>query len=334
MNGYLQRIALSATRPAESIRPVLGSMFGPSNNANGSEALSVGPTLLVARPEPSESELGVDSRASLNNHGRSAALQSYEPSPEGQEPGGLGEAPISASNPSFTRLVHPCRDGEERLTGPRPPGKNGDQYQEGSEQLPGERREEQPLTKTNEVQTVEMLPAKPAKFANPPTSTSNRSSLSPWSDEKAKAPALELFAEPGGEQNPEGALDTRRRTTVDQAGEQQSEDQMRQIADETESRGVDRAGAQLAATAAIANTDLRRVVTSTPAPFTSQAEVKERAVPLRRRTEQPPDEIQIHIGRIEVIAVPPAQTPPAPPKPRRGSPSLDEYLRRRGGKSL
>jgi hypothetical protein len=335
MNGYLQRIALSATKPADSIQPVLGSVFGPSNNASGFEASSVGATLLVARPEPSESELRVDSRASLNHHGRSAALEAYEPSPEGQQPAGLGEAPISTSNRLFTRLVHPSRDGEERLTGPRTPGKNRDQYQEGSGQLPGERREEQPLTKTNEVQTVEMLPAKPAKLANPSTSTSNRSSLSPWSAEKAKAPALELFAEPGGEQNPEGALDTRRKTTVGQAGKQQGEDQMRQIADETAmSRGADRAGTQLAATTAIANTDLRGFVASTPAPFRSQAEVKERAAPLRRRTEHPPDEIQIHIGRIEVIAVPPAQTPPAPQKPRRGSPSLDEYLRRRGGKSL
>jgi hypothetical protein len=41
-----------------------------------------------------------------------------------------------------------------------------------------------------------------------------------------------------------------------------------------------------------------------------------------------PDEIQIHIGRIEVTAVPPAPAPPAA-KPQRNVPSLDEYLRRR-----
>jgi len=41
-----------------------------------------------------------------------------------------------------------------------------------------------------------------------------------------------------------------------------------------------------------------------------------------------PDEIQIHIGRIEVTAVHPAPTP-AVAKPQRNVPSLDEYLKRR-----
>jgi hypothetical protein len=49
------------------------------------------------------------------------------------------------------------------------------------------------------------------------------------------------------------------------------------------------------------------------------------------RIERPPDEIEIHIGRIEVIAVP----PPAPraPKPPDRSVSLDDYLSRRHGRS-
>jgi hypothetical protein len=41
-----------------------------------------------------------------------------------------------------------------------------------------------------------------------------------------------------------------------------------------------------------------------------------------------PDEIQIHIGRIEVTAVPPS-VPPPPPKPAPKSVSLEEYLQRR-----
>jgi hypothetical protein len=41
-----------------------------------------------------------------------------------------------------------------------------------------------------------------------------------------------------------------------------------------------------------------------------------------------PDEIQIHIGRIEVTAVHPAPAP-AVVKPQRNVPSLDEYLKRR-----
>lgn len=42
-----------------------------------------------------------------------------------------------------------------------------------------------------------------------------------------------------------------------------------------------------------------------------------------------PDEIEIHIGRIEVTAVQAA--PPSPATPRRQTPSLDDYLRRRNG---
>jgi hypothetical protein len=46
-----------------------------------------------------------------------------------------------------------------------------------------------------------------------------------------------------------------------------------------------------------------------------------------------PDEIQIHIGRIEVIAVPQAPAPPAA-KPAPKSVSLSEYLKRRDPRAL
>jgi hypothetical protein len=45
------------------------------------------------------------------------------------------------------------------------------------------------------------------------------------------------------------------------------------------------------------------------------------------RSEREPDEIQIHIGRIEVTAVPPPVSRPQT-KPARKSLSLDEYLKR------
>jgi hypothetical protein len=45
------------------------------------------------------------------------------------------------------------------------------------------------------------------------------------------------------------------------------------------------------------------------------------------------DDIEIHIGRIEVAAVHPAPTRTAPVKPQRRAASLDEYLKRRDGRS-
>jgi hypothetical protein len=49
------------------------------------------------------------------------------------------------------------------------------------------------------------------------------------------------------------------------------------------------------------------------------------------KPERQPDEIQIHIGRIEVTAAPPAPTRPEI-KPANKSPNLGEYLKRRHGR--
>ncbi|MGO9394018.1 MAG: hypothetical protein ACLP7A_05335 [Desulfobaccales bacterium] len=52
----------------------------------------------------------------------------------------------------------------------------------------------------------------------------------------------------------------------------------------------------------------------------------------RAEAERTPDEIQIHIGRIEVTAVPPPAPRPAP-KVERKSVNLDEYLKGRQGRN-
>ena len=59
--------------------------------------------------------------------------------------------------------------------------------------------------------------------------------------------------------------------------------------------------------------------------------IKKTGQELPRRSEvatREPDEIQIHIGRIEVVAVPQQQAARAPAKSTRKSVSLDEYLKR------
>jgi hypothetical protein len=45
------------------------------------------------------------------------------------------------------------------------------------------------------------------------------------------------------------------------------------------------------------------------------------------------DDIQIHIGRIEVTAVRPAPAPQPAARSRRRAPSLDDYLKRRDGRA-
>lgn len=52
----------------------------------------------------------------------------------------------------------------------------------------------------------------------------------------------------------------------------------------------------------------------------------------RTRSEQQSEEIQIHIGRIEVTAMPPAAPRPMP-APARKTQTLDEYLRRGSGRA-
>jgi len=52
-----------------------------------------------------------------------------------------------------------------------------------------------------------------------------------------------------------------------------------------------------------------------------------------RRMSAEPHEVQIHIGRIEVTAVPPAPVRPTVATPRRNAMSLDDYLKRRNGRA-
>jgi hypothetical protein len=64
----------------------------------------------------------------------------------------------------------------------------------------------------------------------------------------------------------------------------------------------------------------------------ARKETNRNSSPWTKPPEREPDEIQIHIGRIEVTAVPP---PPARPaaKPTRTTLSLDDYLKRRHGRT-
>jgi hypothetical protein len=59
--------------------------------------------------------------------------------------------------------------------------------------------------------------------------------------------------------------------------------------------------------------------------------IGETAARASRGSSSEPDDVHIHIGRIEVTAV--QATPPHPPKPRHAATSLTEYLKRRNGRA-
>jgi hypothetical protein len=72
---------------------------------------------------------------------------------------------------------------------------------------------------------------------------------------------------------------------------------------------------------------------SVPPNFSSPMNHEKQRAAASRAAAREPDEIQIHIGRIEISAVP--QTPAAPAvKAARKSSSLDDYLRRRDRRSV
>jgi hypothetical protein len=81
-----------------------------------------------------------------------------------------------------------------------------------------------------------------------------------------------------------------------------------------------------------ASVDFYKVVATAPRAISFNQNEKGRNRSHRPEPDlRPPEDIQIHIGRVEVVAAPPPR--PAVPKTRREMSSLEEYLRRRDGKT-
>jgi hypothetical protein len=92
---------------------------------------------------------------------------------------------------------------------------------------------------------------------------------------------------------------------------------------------MDGQGKEIASRKTVVSQDVRTLVpTKSSQPILGRDDKETIASRRTSPGEQEPNDIQIHIGRIEVVAVPTAPERPASPKPRRGALSLDEYLRR------
>ncbi len=359
MSGYLQRIALSALKPGESIRPVLGSVFFPPNITPGLEATSIDGSESDALPGLSGSSLRVNSRSPLNHFIRIDAFQADEPTLEGQQPAGLAEAPNPAADHLYAPLVPGSGETAAALTASRTQGKSHGKYPERGPRLQRDKKEQAPEAvtlpvlpelrrdgcrgedikppreTTAEAAKQEIVPRPSPQFSEAHAPTSNRFSSPRGAKRDAEVLTTSLLSEQSRDPWTEEAPDSSRKTTASEAAKQEFEHQTgSMIPEAVTKRIVDRPGTQFGAGPAQAKSANLSSAASIHASFTSRAEGKKRTTSLRGGTDSQPDEIQIHIGRIEVIAVPPAQAAPATQKPRRESPSLDEYLRRRGGKSL
>jgi hypothetical protein len=221
----------------------------------------------------------------------------------------------------LSSLVPGPKEEPEALIAPRPPAKSGDKFQE---QAPMPQRETivgaAPKQKAEE-HTGEMIRRELADSIGTPISTSNRplTLLVPGQKAKGEAFVDPLLLAKSNDQAEQRALKPRQQRPLEAPPKQTVEVQPE----------------ELPLKAAIARQDFRTLVAPKSSPFTYGTDRNDRMVPPRgypARAE--PDEIQIHIGRIEVVAMPPTPAPAASAKPQRWTPSLDEYLRRRDGRTL
>ncbi|MBW0001702.1 MAG: hypothetical protein JO015_21610 [Verrucomicrobia bacterium] len=344
MNGYLQRIALSARNPGGSIQPILGSVFSPPGSAGGPETLSINAALPVNVPVPSEDMPRTGPQPPPDGPA-TRALPAGEPNPHAlrksraTHPGierarPIGEPypkaqgspdPTGTPIPTSNRLPAPLfpGPGEKAETPVAPQFPDTDQGRDQSQprvlKPPREATGEgTPLKRPVRNQPEAMTPAEASIMVRPVT----RQIV----DQPAAGPApgrgVVFASSPGGQAGDSRGGETvpiKAPITTGWSRQQTIEQPATGMPPETRVTGD----------------ESRTLTPSAPGPFASGARGHdgEGMDPSRARpAAQPaPDEIRIHIGRIEVIAVPPPPVTPASPKPARRAPSLDEYLRRRDG---
>lgn len=320
MNGYLQRIALSALKPGGSIQPILDSVFSPPDFVNGPEDFSLETRQPVTAPVQSE----LAPRAELQPSAEATnarAISAPEPAPKFLQSADSINTPIPTLNRLFTPLVPGPKEEARTLISPVLLPKSGDQHLERVQKPQRETTVESAPTKEVEDQAGEIPSREPAELIKPAIPTSNRllTPLFPGPKENAKTFIPPLLPAKDSDERQERAPKPRREITVAAPPAQKIEGRAEEIAQR----------------APVTKQISRKLAAPTTTIFTTGADGNERMGTHRGSpTRSEPDEIQIHIGRIEVVAVPPAPAPPASPKPQRHTPSLDEYLRRRDRKAL
>jgi hypothetical protein len=341
MNGYLQRIAISALKPGGSIQPILGSLFSPPDCAiepkppSMETARPVTParlTELVPRAEP---------RVSLDAPGPNA-LPAPKPSPESLQSDDGVKIPGPIPNWLFTPLIPRPNEKGESLIADLQPAKSSTHGENGARKPPRETTAATPpYQKVNDHEGA-MAPGMPmvaagtaARPGDDSPGAQRATSRELVTAETSKKSGIDAPRTEPASGKAFVAVETSTRRVFDSPGAELAIKRVRAMDRTSASPIVHSPGAEGATRAIPAKRDFRKLVATTPSPFAAGVEGKPRILPRSAHPARPePDDIQIHIGRIEVVALPMAPATQAEHKSRRNTPSLDEYLRRRDGKSV
>jgi hypothetical protein len=230
-------------------------------------------------------------------------------------------------------VVQPARTEFVAQAGPPPPLGNPGVYtirapEEGPMVMEPIASVEAPISRSKRTSLVPVQKekAEPPEIASTESSASIKTptptlgrldrTLAPGPQEKMKTPVVSVSRPNLADQHRQGAQNL-------------SGELMRSLPDEKNF-----APKELTPTVTVPQRNLEEVVPPLANPITAANKKEGMSSRSTRLAQRESDEIQVHIGRIEVIAVPPA--PPAAPNPKRkhGAPSLDEYLRRSSRKAV
>ena len=327
-SGYLHRMGASALNPGRSIHPMLGSVFSPSTkrempeNFRGEEKnipLWNSPESPIT-PQPEEGELSTPAPAARIHRGAGSEagpstshLPSFRALTSASERTEQTRSvePLPEEKPSFKPLVNKGQQGEVEKPAAVSPSRMN--YEA------GELDEPQDVSLRNKRELV--TPGRDASRI-----FQNAGPFASLSDSNVPAFPTVTLASGKAEQNRSADPGSGGRTSFNALVTTQRRD-----IEKPEVVAGRRYEPLIAEN--LRRTERPRFFRETSNPLTSDVR-REEGRNLSRRLGPPqrePDEIQIHIGRIEVTAMTPAPARPAP-RPARKSPSLDEYLKRGEGR--
>jgi len=334
MNGYLQRIALTALRPGDSIQPVLGSVFAPAEAPGIPEMPSLETTRAVVARARRESGERTDLTSSFGSP-RTPDGVDLAPEPDSTELESTTLAPRPLSTSRRAPGLRGPKQKQKKDIEPLLPAESSKLLPEGAPKSEGEPTVS-PAPKPR-FQTREPAPANPVVTGQAPRErameplqakpTTGTASIQTGTSIR---PLVDI---PGAEYGPQtGTGSSIKRVIGVLRGESAPG---KAIPDEETSRepAVSSPRTERMPETGVASQHVRMPPATPSIPFRSGSEAKEGIGPIRRSLRSEPDEIQIHIGRIEVVAVQPAPAQPVSQKAQRATPSLDEYLQRRDRRS-